>query len=96
MKAPYDPRTRLAAIQPVNLDGAPYWPLRETCQAFRIANQAAASKLIPAECKRYLLRELQRYDTRRSCYIDREGVRALALRFARIPLHQVLDALRDS
>ena len=94
-KASWDPRERLAEIQPETLDGVTCWPLREVCRAFRIADQRTASRLIPAACKRYKIECPRPLDKRRYCCITADGVRVLALRYGRVPLHQIMSVLQE-
>ena len=95
MSAPYDPRPALLAIPTRRIEGAPgpWWPLREVCDALRIADQAAASRLIPAEHKRRVIEGRGRYNKHALALIDLAGLERLCIRYAAIPRHQIMAAL---
>lgn len=92
MTAIYDPAPRLARLEALILNGEPCWPLEGVCLALH-APEKRASRLVPPDCKRYVWREITRFDRRRYCYITAEGVRLLGLRYSRVPLHRLLAAL---
>lgn len=89
---PWDPRPRLRALTPVILDGEPYWYARDVMRAFRCRTDTTL-RLVPMTSKRYVVTR-GRVGLLRHCLIDRKGVRAVALRHGRVPLHEIMNELR--
>lgn len=88
---------RLAAIEPVELDGTPWWPLRAVCDALRLPDYSAAGRLVDARHKRKLLVCGRDWRMKKAvALIDRAGVERLVIRHVRdAPRAAVMAALRQ-
>ena len=94
---------RLEALGPWIIDGTPWWPIREVCDALSVPKIPSARRrayaLVSKENKRYqhIRNRQSHYIEWTVCLIDRAGVERLALRLGgRTPRAELMAALEKS
>ena len=88
-----DEISRISAIVPEVIDGEAWYPVEAVARALRIDAEKAV-RMLPGGWKR-TIRRIMRNGIYNRTLIRREGVRALAIRYGRRPVHQAMAALRE-